>query len=984
MNAPGGSDLTTHELLEIERVCDHFESELRDHRNSDIESHVAGLPLRLQERVRNELGELLKEFGRNAPDTRLPTVSTTAAMSGAAQLRDGNVPLLVRGNRFEIHQRLGVGGAGCVWRAYDRHLGRWVALKVPHENSIVDAGRFLREARTVARLQHPRIVRVLDAGQDEMGCFMVSELVDGVSLGDKLKQTNYSPRDAALLMVQIADGLSYAHKAGIVHRDLKPQNILIDEKGDPYITDFGLAKDWFQNSEQLTQAGQIVGTPAYMAPEQAGGEPEKAEPRTDIFAMGVMLYQMFTGELPFRGDVESTLYQVTNRDPVAPRTLNPNLAVELDVLCMKCLEKVPSQRIASAESLRQELTRFLNHQPIQSRPLGPYGRLKKLVRRNPGLTALGLVASLLVLLVVSISLASAIVVAQGWSREFRLRVDAEVANHAAEVAVANEKIAHQQAVEAQLLAEQNTKRAQEEALLSQQSLQFLEGIIQASDPVTWVLGARVTAKEDVPKLTELLDSAAQRIKTELSNQPRVQSRLLDTIANSYRGLGRYADAIQLLEQSALIRSAASSQTGPSFDAEAVRNRFYRGMVHQDLTEFAKAERIYREILESPSRAQLDAFMESDVEFQLGWLLNSQVKGQEAQSHFQRALDIRTAIYPKGANAIKAARVGLEICQAPNMGELSIEQLQSVIQGDDRMSRIASLYLTMLANRKFGNYDAASAMYAKVLEQLQEQLGPEHPLCVLAMGEYADLLWRMGDFRNALPLIERAIAVAEKLAPDHIKLRRAREVYGTELMRALRFKEADVQLKKVVEFDVPPTKISSVAHEGLVWTCLIAKQYNQALEHAQLLADRSKEVGPDYKTAWYQFALARAHEKNSNIEATGLADQEALRIVKSLAILPDQAMWLQRTATIFAHAGDLTAAENLHRSALERDRATNPSDHPYIADRMVVLSGVLRKTGKDAEALELLRDALRIQEKNLPAGDLRIEQTRERIKSIETK
>ncbi|HND53204.1 MAG TPA: serine/threonine-protein kinase, partial [Pirellulaceae bacterium] len=951
-----------------------------------IDDCLASVAPGLRERLRAELQRLADEFDA-APGLRTSALFLTSSDSPGSStrtftdaLRERAPAAKIRGGRFEVHERLGAGGGGSVWRAFDRSLGRWVALKAPHAASQFDAERFVREGRTLARLQHPRIVRVLDAGRDELGCYLISELIEGCSLADKLKQTTFSPRDAASILSAIADGLAYAHRSGIVHRDLKPHNILIDAAGQPYITDFGLAKEWWRQTDALTQPGHVLGTPAFMAPEQTTGEVGREDPRTDIYSLGVILFQLLTGELPFRGNVESILQQVVSSEPPSPRTLAPAVPLELEVLCLKCLEKSPSQRLASADLLRDELQRFLAHKPILSRPLGPWGRLRKAARRHPAAAWLGGLVVALGVVVVAVSLTAAIVVGRGWNREFRLRVDAEIARQSADQARENEVDARVKAVAAQSAAEQSAKRATEEALLSQQSLQFMESALQAADPVGWVLGSDRPVKEGPPNLSELLDRAAVRIKSELASQPRVQTRLMDTIANSNRGLGRYVDAVQLLEQSRLIRAAAGLNDDPAVRIEAARNTFFRGLIHQDLAEFDAAERLFRELLGDQQRlADADPLFVADVEFQLGWVLNVRRQRDEAREHFERALAIRREHCPPGAAALKAAEVGLEFTQSDG-GELSLEQLRTLVPGEDRVSRLFADYLTMLAFRRLKNYDAACARYEQIIKQLESQLTDQHPLFLLALGEYAGLLSTKGDYRAALPRIEKAIATAEKIAPDHEKLKKARELFGYELMRAQRFAEADVHFQKVVDQDARDGKFSVHAHDGLVWTSLMAGRNAKGRDVAQALVERCRQESP-YKLAWALYALARAADRVGDAAASAAADEESLRVAKSLETLPEQPLWLEHLSSIFARVGEYQRSEELLRKAVALERERHPAEHPQLADRLHTLAVILQRQQRSEEAAECFRESLTIRERTLPENDARIEQTRQVLAAL---
>lgn len=988
--------LSTNELLRIEKLCDHVEALLRNSPETsreNVDELVLALPANLRSRARQELDILLadakqsqreRQFQKDPPKNQgndRDATEQTAIPIQTMELGDA-LPTPVRGNRFELHQKLGAGGAGTVWRAFDRTLGRWVALKAPHAESVADIERFLREARTVAKLQHPRIVRVLDTGRDDFGCFMVSELVDGVSLGEKLKHTSYSPIEAATLVSQIAEAVGYAHKHGIVHRDLKSHNILIDAHGQPFVTDFGLAKEWFHNEDELTRHGQIVGTPAFMAPEQAMGEVNQIETRTDIYALGVMLFQLLTGDLPFRGNVDSILDQVIHREAPSPRTLNRNVPVELEILCVKCMEKLPSQRLASAEFLRMELQRFIQHEPIVSKPISSLGRLKKFARRNPGPVYFGVLVSLMLISIVGISVVSAFVVAEGWSREFRLRIESELANKSTQQAIANETKALEAANEARLLAEAKSRIAIEEAALSQQSLQFLEGVIQSSDPVSWVLGSQLSTLKSTPKLSELLDVAAARVKSEMASQPRVQTRLMDTIANSYRGLGRFSEALQLLEQSKLIRVAAGLSNETSVQNEILRNEFYRGIIHQDLTEYADAETVYRHVLNACEIAtNRDLLLEADVEFQFGWLLIAERKNSEAQTHFRRALAIREEHFAPNSNAIRAAMVGLEMSQSQNSGELSIDQLQSIVAGSDSLSRIASEYLAVLANRKLGNYDMACSIYSRIITELESQLSEQHPVYLLALGEYCDLLRRKGDFKLALPLVQKVISTAEAIAPNHVKLRDAREMFASELIRAQRFREAGEQLAKVLEYDKSNDRFSPSAIEASIWPNLLAGRSSDAIELATQLVNH-ENAAPAFKRAWYYYCQARSFDRAENREAAEYAGSESLRIADTVSELPTNPIWLERLSTIRASANDFDAAEFLIRSAVAQERAINPPMHPHTADRLNGLANVLLKSKKTSEAVAALSEALKIREATLPESDARITQTKKLLAELE--
>ena len=282
--------------------------------------------------------------------------------------------------RFEILEDLGAGGFGFVVRARDRLLGREVALKMPLPERMLGPGdvrRFLREAQAAARLDHPHIVRVFDAGElGPLGYFIAAEFAAGPSLRQWLKaQTQpVSARMAAAWAAALADAAQHAHDRGILHRDIKPDNVILasappPDAPIPRLTDFGLAKVLEEAGDE-TRSGARVGTPHYMAPEQAAGNLRDIGPATDIYALGATLYEVLTGRPPFRGENEAeTLRLVLDAEPVAPRSLRPGLPRDLETICLKCLRKEPARRYTTAADLRDDLRRFLDGRPIVGRPV---------------------------------------------------------------------------------------------------------------------------------------------------------------------------------------------------------------------------------------------------------------------------------------------------------------------------------------------------------------------------------------------------------------------------------------------------------------------------------------------------------------------------------------------------------------------------------------------------------------------------------------
>jgi tRNA A-37 threonylcarbamoyl transferase component Bud32 len=294
-----------------------------------------------------------------------------------------------RVGRFELMEKLGAGSFGAVWRARDTKLNREVAVKVPRRPALdsLEIEEVMREARVAAQLRHRHIVTIHEVGRDGETVYIVSDLIRGLPLDEWLRKRPVTFRDAASLCRVIAEALEHAHQAGVVHRDLKPANIMMDDRGEPHLTDFGLAKH-AADEIAMTMEGHILGTPAYMSPEQARGEADACDGRSDVYSLGVVLFQLLTNELPFRGNMSVLPQKVIHDPPPSPRRLNRYVPRDLETICLKCLEKDPRNRYQSAAELAEDLRRFSGNEPIQARPVGPLGRLWRWSQRRPGVAAL--------------------------------------------------------------------------------------------------------------------------------------------------------------------------------------------------------------------------------------------------------------------------------------------------------------------------------------------------------------------------------------------------------------------------------------------------------------------------------------------------------------------------------------------------------------------------------------------------------------------
>jgi len=444
--------VTQHHLLaRIDQVCDGFESSMKAGRGVSIESHLAmvseferaqllGKLLKLEFEYRRSRGDsptrsgysdrfpayaevLDSVFGNPASqDTVDATLDQHASTAVYVRIGDDGLqptlPLARTASAadkklsdfgdYELLNEIARGGMGVVFKARQKRLDRVVALKMIISGDLAGAEevqRFQAEAESAAQLDHPHIVPVYDVGEIDGRHYLTMGYVEGQSLKQRLAEGPLPPREAAEMMATVALAIQHAHEQGIIHRDLKPANILLDQLGHPRVTDFGLAKRAGRDSG-LTASGQVMGTPSYMPPEQASGRTNDVGTEADVYSLGATLYHLLTGRPPHQAaTVVQTLKQVLQEEPLPLRQLNTAIPQDLETVCLKCLEKAPEKRIASAGELAQELQRYLRGEPILSRPVRQMERLWRWCRRNAKLAiACGVAAGGLLAAVATLSI----------------------------------------------------------------------------------------------------------------------------------------------------------------------------------------------------------------------------------------------------------------------------------------------------------------------------------------------------------------------------------------------------------------------------------------------------------------------------------------------------------------------------------------------------------------------------------------------------
>ena len=431
----------------IDSICDRFEADWIGGMRPAIGEFLKDIPAAEQLALLRELVTLDLHYRRHAGETPQPddyltcfphldrdwlvqliatpmaecpagAVRTVAFTPSDVQTSDGQLPRIRYMGDYELLAEIARGGMGVVYKARQISLNRIVAVKMILAGQLAtkaDHERFHAEAQAAALLDHPNIVPIFEVGEHEGQHYFSMGYVDGSSLSARLAERPLTPKEAAELAATVAEAVEYAHRQGVIHRDLKPSNILIDSKGHPRVTDFGLAKQVGApgtpgRGSDLTASGQVLGTPSYMPPEQAAGQIRTVGPAADVYALGAVLYATLTGQPPFQAATPSeTLRQVIEREPLTLRQLNPAVPRDLETIALKCLEKSVPRRYATAQALADDLRRYLTGRPIVARPVSRWEHAWRWCRRQPvvaGLSAAAVLLTVLVAVTVTVGYAS--------------------------------------------------------------------------------------------------------------------------------------------------------------------------------------------------------------------------------------------------------------------------------------------------------------------------------------------------------------------------------------------------------------------------------------------------------------------------------------------------------------------------------------------------------------------------------------------------
>jgi len=904
---------------------------------------------------------------------------------------------------YEILGELGRGGMGVVYKARQIKLNRVVALKMILAGNYAahaDLIRFLAEAEAVAGLQHPNIVQLFETGQHGRLPYFTLEYIDGGTLSDKVREQPLPPREAATLVEQVARGVQFAHDKGLVHRDLKPDNVLMTADGTPKVADFGLAKR-MEVQSGLTQTGAILGTPSYMAPEQADRKNNEIGPLADVYALGAMLYRLVAGRPPFQAATPlDTLVQVVGDEPVAPSQLQPKTPRDLETICLKCLQKEPSKRYASAKALADDLSRFLRGEPIVARPVGAAERALKWVKRNPMVTTLvsAIIVSLLVGALISYL-------------KYR---EASFERGRAEQALKSE-------ADHRRIAERARDR-------TRQALDAMTSTITGDSLST----QKEISDEQKKFLTQVL-SYYQELADEKGEDEK--SRLQTAQAAHRVGLieyrlGHLSEAATAMRQACRAFEAlvANFPQEPVHRQNLATNHHNLGLVLRDLGQETDAEKEIREALkvqealagERPDNASY-RYDIAKSHNNLGGLLNGLNRREEAEEEYHRAMKIGDALvgeFPKVAAyrqelALSHDNFGMLLFETGKLAAAKDEHEKSEAMRQKLVDEFADnpTYRQNLAKtlgnlgnlfHKWRKLPEAEQKYRKAVE-IREKLAASFPS---APGYRYDLaavhsnlglvLTLAGKWTDAEEEIRKALAVQAKLTSEFPETanypRDLATTYGNlanlqlevgKLPEAEESNRKALAIREKLAADFPDVSLYrqdvGFSHHNLANVLSDMRKWPEGeKEHRQAIAIREKLATefpgvPDYRqdlaVSYYNHAnTLSSMNKRSEAEdelRKGLAILQ--KLVAEYASAPEYRYRLgnnyNNLGNLMRSMGRLSEAEADHREALAL-REKLAAEYPSVPQHQIDLGGsycnlgnVLTQSGRATDALTMFDKAI---------------------------
>jgi serine/threonine protein kinase/tetratricopeptide (TPR) repeat protein len=694
-------------------------------------------------------------------------INPAEAPTGGAQPLEEPCPSFPE---YEILGELGRGGMGVVYRARDQKLNRIVALKTIAEGQYASPdrrARFRAEAQAIARLRHPNIIAIHAIGEHQKRPYLSLEFAEGGSLAQQLANGPMVPLRAAHLAETLARAVHAAHQAGVIHRDLKPSNVLLTKEGVPKVSDFGLAKLLDADSAR-TVSGQVLGSPSYMAPEQAEGRSKSVGPAADIYALGAILYQALTGRPPFLGESQlETLKLVAINNVVPPRTLRPDIPRDLETICLKCLEKDPGRRYLSAEALAEDLKRSLERRPILARRTTLLEQFGRWCRRDPWLAAASLTAAALTVALAIGATASAVIF-----RDQRDQITGDLQR--IQRSESETKLERDRARDAEASAQASLLTAQAAEKQATQSgaevravMEFFQNkVLSAARPKDQEggLGKDVT-------LRAALDTAESGIEKAFAKQPVVEASIRASLGETYYYLGDPAQARRQLERAVALRRQTLGLDHPD-TLTATDN-----LAHIDMDDGRLAEAL--DLLGGTLKRREATLGPDDPETltsknNLAVVYQAAGRMTDALPLYEEILKRRQAKLGSDhpdtlfsmINLASGYREVGRLTEALPLYEEALKRRQATL-GPDHPDTLMSMNNLANLDRELGRFPQAISLQKETLDRQQAKLGPDHPDTMLSMSNLALCYQVAGRLAEALPLFEEALKRrSAKLGADH--------------------------------------------------------------------------------------------------------------------------------------------------------------------------------------------------------------------------
>lgn len=714
--------------------------------NSPFEATVASAATR-QERLRAAVDDLRRRraSGTHVPDasflsehpdlmpelgeelTRLSTylpasadLVRTSTGAGTADAEHGALPESFPG--YDIVREIHRGGQGVVYQAVQKSTRRNVALKTLHGGAFADArarARIEREVQILGQIDHPNVVGVHDSGSVSGCLYYAMDYVAGEPLDHYLKAHRLTLDGLLALFARICDGVNAAHLRGVIHRDLKPSNILIDKQGQPHVVDFGLAKlaadadSSEPDAHPMTMTGQFLGSVPWASPEQAEGLPRQIDMRTDVYSLGVLLYQFLTGKFPYEvsGKVPDVLQRIMKQEPARPSTIRRRLNDELDTIVLKCLAKEKDRRYQNAGEVARDIRHYLAGEPIEAKRDSTLYVLSKTLRRYRVPVAIG--AAFIVLLA-----GFAVAMTLMW-----------------------------QDVQQQ---ERQTRLAAD----------FVDDVLLSIDP------EQAEASVNTPLYAAQLETVenAARQAAALADEPPVEARVRNTIGRLFINLGRYEQAREQLETAARLRAATSGEA----TAETADSLYYLGWALKELGEFDRAEATYRRVRDIRAGLFGDAHPAVTATLSnLGQLYFAQRKLDQAEALSREVLQrVRQAAAPERDLADSLGNLGSVLRDSGKLDEAEqllrqALEIRARVLGEQHFHTIVSMNKLGLLLRERGQKAEARALLQRTLELRRKALPDDHPHIAVSLANLGMALLDEGDFAAAAPLLEDALQRFER-------------------------------------------------------------------------------------------------------------------------------------------------------------------------------------------------------------------------------